>query len=316
MDKSMKKLIYAPAIFNTNGSLSDRINNLFLEFEKTLGFKTIYSDLMTEEAREASLILVYAGYHGHRLLRGSLRIPKRTKIIYLLTGPHSFNLNLINQVIERGDLNLITYEDFFLKRFPHLKNKVEFFPLYFAPYERYAKLKWKRNPIMMCLLTGHTNPRLYPLRYWLRSELSKSRILQKYIVFARHPRWGGMTAKTSSFEVGPFLNEDYAKILNEYYCSIATDSIYRYGLAKYYEIPAAGCLLLATQSPDIDKVGFKPWKHYIRINKSNVIRVIKRILSYPENFDFIRQGGRDFVMENHSARNRVAELEELMERIQ
>lgn len=310
----MKKLIYAPKIFTTNHCLSDRVNHFFIGLERKYGFETIYSDSLTDRTAGASLILIYAGYHGHQLLRESVKLIRQIKIIYLLTGPHSFSMNLIAPVIERGDLILITYREFFSKRFPNFMTKVNFFPLYFAPHERYAKLNWNRKPIMKCLLTGHANPDLYPLRDYLLGKLKENSGLGRIMEAMRHPRWG-IKKPLASYEIPSALNEAYALVLNRYYCSIATDSRYQYGLAKYFEIPAAGCLLLGKKTPDIDLAGLIPWKHYVPIDKRNCISQLRFCLADPRAFNFIRKAGRDFVRMNHSVRNRVKEFGQFLERI-
>jgi len=165
----MKKIICAPSIFNTNKKLSDRINHFFIAMQEAYGYKTIYSDHILAEAKTADLLFIYAGYHGHQLLKESVHLTQ-PKITYYLTGPHSFTQDLMRTVAERADLIIVTYLHAFRQRFPQLK-KIKFLPLYFAPHSRYVTLKQRKRPKMKCLLTGHRNPKLYPLRHKIIKSL-------------------------------------------------------------------------------------------------------------------------------------------------
>ena len=312
----MKKLAYVPEIFIKNKYLSDRVRHFFQEIERSCGFKVNYSERITEEAKTAGLLMVYAGAHGQMLLKDAMNI-KGPKKIFLLTGPHALNRVILSRIIDVSSLTLVTYKHYFEKKFPKLASKTVYFPLYFAPHERYARLKVREKPIMKCLLTGHTIPRLYPFRYALKTTIKNNQKYWKYADIMRHPRWA-RRGRLESYEIGPQLNEDYAKTLNRYFCSIATDSKYRYGLAKYYEIPAAGALLIATRTPDINDAGFKPWVHFVPIEKKDsekAMNQVIKIIENPSNYEFIRKQGREFVLENHSVKNRVQRFKELLERI-
>jgi len=114
---------------------------------------------------------------------------------------------------------------------------------------------------------------------------------------------------------GPLLNETYARRLNDFACSIATASIYRYGLAKYFEIPAAGCLLLAERTADAYAAGLRAHRHYIPISQANLAKQILRCASAPELYRETRDEGTAYVRENHSLRNRMTELTEILEEL-
>ena len=309
----MNRKIFSSTIFITNKTLSDRINHLFLALEQRLGFETIYADRLDERAAAADLVLIYAGVHGKELLLDSLKLGKHIKVVYLLTGPHSFaHMGLIEAVVARGSLVLCTEGDYVRRSFPRLKGRLRHFPYYFAPHYRYAPLRLDVVPEMKCLFTGHINPQIYPLRNFIMNQLQASKALQKVVVRARHPRYGLGGTPLQPYEIAPVLNETYALALNSHYCSVATGSKYRYVLAKYFEIPAAGALLLGERTPDSDAVGLKPGVHYVPIDRTNVVAKMNECVRHPERFEEIRVAGCEYVRAHHSVCNRAEQLEEML----
>lgn len=315
-------MIFSSTIFNTNKTLSDRINHFFCALERRFNFETVYTDRLNGRSLDlacrvdsADLVLIYAGVHGHQLLRDSVRLNRRTKVVYLLTGPHSFDRSLLDPVVKRASLVLCTEKAIMLQRFPHHNGRIRHFPYYFAPHERYAELDVDGPRTMQCLFTGHANNKIYPLRSFILKQLEHDRRLQGVMVRARHPRWGRKDGPLKPYEIEPVLNQTYALALNKYFCSVATGSVYRYVLAKYFEIPAAGALLLAERTADSDSVGLVPWKHYVAIDRKNVVAQITECLQRPQQFETIRRAGCDYVRTHHSVRNRVAQLEEMLDEL-
>jgi len=306
----MKKVAYLHPIF-LNNKISDRVRNFFKSLKRSLGFDVIYSAHLTTEAKTADIVFIYAGVHGKELLSESLSL-KSPKIIYLLTGAHSFKEQMMKPIAERASLLLVTYYHQFSLRFPKHKKKFVFFPLYFAPHSRYAKLKLQEKPILKCLLTGHKSPKLYPIRRRLIDTIAKKPRYQKMISVMRHPRWHDPSS-LKNWEIEACINKSYAETLNKYFCSIATDSIYHYGLAKYFEIPAAGTLLLGVKTQDIDKAGFVAWEHYVPISKTNIFTQVEAVLNEPGCFGKIRKDGCSYVRANHSVRNRIRQLRGMIE---
>jgi len=305
----MKKIAYLHPIF-LNNKISDRVRNFFRSVKRTLGFNVIYSTHLTDDAKNADILLIYAAVHGKELLMESVNL-KSPKIIYLLTGPHSFKEQIMKPVAERANLMLVTYINHFSSKFPKYKEKFIFFPLYFAPHSRYAKLKLQEKPMMRCLITGHRNPRIYPLRNWIAREITRKEYKDIFRVM-RHPRWHD-PSPMKKWEINACINKSYAETLNKYFCSIATDLIYHYGVAKYFEIPAAGTLLLGIKTQDIDKAGFVAWEHYVPISKANIFTQVEAVLNEPGCFEKIRKDGCLYVRTNHSVRNRVRQLRTMIE---
>ena len=108
------------------------------------------------------------------------------------------------------------------------------------------------------------------------------------------------------------IRADYAQEINKHFCAIATASVYKYGVAKYFEIPAAGALLLAETTLDITRAGFAPWHHYVPIQGGNVMGAIEYVLSSDkEDLDRIRKNGRTLVRNSHGMLKRIKEFKKL-----
>ncbi len=86
-------------------------------------------------------------------------------------------------------------------------------------------------------------------------------------------------------------------------------------LAKYFEISAAGALLLAEQTIDSDSVGLVPGVHYVPVHEGNVVAQVKECIREPEKFEDIRLAGALYVRSHHSVRNRVEQLKEMIDEL-
>jgi len=307
----MKTIAIVPRIFYTNRKLSDRVLHFFTEAERRLGAEVHFADLLPSEARSAAVAIVYAGAHGKNTLAQATRLPRRVRLVVILTGPHNYKATDLQPVFDRANAVLCTYGAYMKTNFPEYAGKWRFFPLYFAPHDRYAQLPLRDGQERKCLFVGHVNPHLYPLRAELMRLLATPGRLADVVVRGIHPRWGD-PVKVPQAE-GPLLNESYARRLNDFACSIATASVYRYGLAKYFEIPAAGCLLLAERTADAYAAGLRAHRHYIPISQTNLAKQILRCASAPELYRETRDEGTAYVRENHSLRNRMTELTEILE---
>lgn len=308
----MKRIAVVPKIFRYNRTLSDRVAQFFALVGHSLRFEVIYADHLPAQASKAAVVLIYAGAHGRNTLRQSTMLAKGIKVAYLLTGPHNFTAGTLAPILERANLALCTYGEYMRQHFPQFNGRWHFFPLYFAPRTRYTALPIRKSPIEKALFTGHTNKTLYPIRAHILKQLATEE--DHPVDRLLHPRWE-RRKPIAHYELEPAVNEAYARLLNKYRCSLATASIYRYGLAKYFEIPAAGTLLLAERTRDALQAGLHAGKHYVPISAKNALAQVKKCCREPEFFDHIRQQATDYVRTNHSADNRVARLKELLDEL-
>jgi hypothetical protein len=107
----------------------------------------------------------------------------------------------------------------------------------------------------------------------------------------------------------------YTQRLNDYFCCLALPGINNIPVAKYFEIPAAGSLMLAVRTKELDICGFEPDVHYVPVNKKNVFDQVERVLSNPQDYMQMKMEGMKFVRENHSEFNRLSVFDKAFERL-
>lgn len=297
----MKKIIVLPLVLRyMKPKLADHFFEFFDQLAAWYDFDVQFRGSMVG-LFDADVIFLYAGYHGKRLFSQAAHLPKSTRLILYMAGPHNYSGGAYKPTIERADFIISGSKELFLNTWPETEEKFEYLPNYFAPHERYLKLSFNTIPVMKCLLTGHTGAKVYPLRARLKAMAASS---NNGLVVMKHPRWS-RSRTLQSFEIAPRLNKYYALALNEYFCSIATGSCYNYALAKYFEIPAAGSLMLAVPVQDSLDAGLTSWEHFVPINKKNALGQIKDCLENPDKYEAIRWSGMVNARLNHSVKNRV-----------
>jgi hypothetical protein len=298
--------------------LSDQFFILAERITEQYGFELIFASDLLPIAEEAETVFIFAGAHGKNLLAQAAHLPEKTKVIFYLGGMHSFQ-NLkekLSPAMDRADYIFSGCKEWFIRLWPEHAEKFQFLPNFFAPHKRYSGLRMKKKPQMKCLLTGHTGQGTYPFRHFIRNVVRDVPRWHHTVSVMRHPRWQGKdTNGLEPWELEPELNDSYARTINNYFCTIATASRFKYALAKVAEIPAAGSLLLAESVPDMDAMGFQSWVTYVPITKQTVFENIADVLEDPEQFRNIRKNGREFARKCHSVENRVGQFGRILERI-
>ncbi len=260
----------------------------------TFGFELRYADEVNVDSNTDVVIMFGMPYHNRpKIVPGFFDLNKNIKLIMCPGDLQSYDNKLCFEnrirVFERCDLIIIHAYEYFKKEFPQFLSRSEFMSNYFSPHDRYIQLSFNDNPKMKCLLTGALNKRIYPLRNFVK--------------------------KKPNVEYKKAVGNDYAKLLNSYYCCIASTSIFKYALTKHFEIPASGSLLLTNEAEDLKRGGFISGKHYIAVTKKNVIKTIAHCLKNPKEYNHIRKRGMEFVHRNHSVINRIERLKTLIEEI-
>ena len=155
------------------------------------------------------------------------------------------------------------------------------------------------NPIMKVLLSGSMNGN-YPMRRYLKNLNNPNVDILKH---------------TSNI-----YGDDYIKYLSNYICAFTCCAcVYTpYIINKFFEIPAAGCLLLAYDEyvkNELKELGFIDNVNYISCNQKNVNDKIEYICN-SDNYEIInkiRINGFYFVKNNHTIENRYKLLEKITE---
>jgi hypothetical protein len=150
-------------------------------------------------------------------------------------------------------------------------------------------------------LSGAINS-VYPLRQRMK-ELCDNDAYP--IIHHEHPGYHCRYNYESDANIGA----QYARKINKYRIGFTDCSIYSYIVAKYFEIPSTGALLLAddTISEPFRELGFIENIHYVPVSMNNLEEKIQYVLHekhHPE-LDEIRKRGQALVWEKHTTSHRA-----------
>jgi hypothetical protein len=159
-----------------------------------------------------------------------------------------------------------------------------------------------------CIFLSGAMNEAYPLRQQmlhLRSELPHS------IAYHRHPGY----YCGYDYEADADIGRGYARKLNSYRTGFTDSLTYKYVVAKYFEIPATGALLLADDavSGPLRELGFIENEHYLPVSKENLEERVQYVLDprNHERLDKIRERGQALVWERHKTSDRARQMNEV-----
>ena len=296
---------------------SRRYSTLFEEVAKKKNFKLLKTLYFRKEEQEGDICIVFCGLQ-HSYIYGnarSLDMPEKIKIIFYPTDLQHIDEPTIpeyramyERMLSRAVKIICPYKEAFIEWWgskPEYMKKFEWFPHSFgyrSIWEKYSsKNRFKNNK---CLNPGYAG-----LDYLMRRELLKYPELSDSI-YHDEKYVGNIIVNRR-----PMFGEDYVKKLNSYVCCFTCPSRFNYPLAKYFEIPAAGSLLVAKKCKDIEELGFIPNVHYIEVQEDNHIDVIRAILKGENKYDDIVEEGRKLVLENFGIEKRIKQLERIIDEV-
>jgi hypothetical protein len=156
-------------------------------------------------------------------------------------------------------------------------------------------------------LSGAVNS-AYPLRQmlWALTGPEGDRVVRQ-----PHPGYHCGYDHRRAAAVGP----GYARILNRYRTSFTDGTIYLYTVAKVFEIPATGALLLvdsALRAP-MQRLGFVDGEHYLSASAEDLVERIRYVLdeSNHPRLDAIRRNGQALVWDRHKTSDRARLIDEV-----
>jgi FkbM family methyltransferase len=151
-----------------------------------------------------------------------------------------------------------------------------------------------RGQLKICC-SGGAKSEAYAVRNWCRGfdfveSCTNSGVENKVMTDAEYVEW--LAQKDASIAAG-------------------SDSLkYRLTVPKYFEIAAAGSLLFAQYTDDLERLGFRDMENCIVFDRSSFEKLAKEYLAHPEDYLKIRQAGRELIRSRHTLSNRIQFLEE------
>lgn len=295
-----------PGFYNC---FTDHHKILFEMIAKEFDFTFEVSNSFGVLPKDLDILIFYTIPRTINALGDIGNIPDKTKVIqYCEDLDNAGVLAFYRKSFKRANRIIGPFASAFRQIFPQYVDKFIHFKRFFASDERYTALPYNTKPIMKCLLTGAARDVHYPLRMVIKNALKTDKQLRSLMdvnwhsVYPKHPG-----------ETAPVYGDAYAKRLNSYFCSVTSSSKNNYAVAKYFEIPAAGSLLIANQIPDSDEAGIIPNEHYIPITADTVVTRIKEVLSNPAKYEHIRRQSMEFTRANYSVNNRFEQLKTIIQ---
>ncbi len=309
MLNKVKGAIIIPAFYKGSFLSVGRYLSLLELFKKDFMWDIIFTDDFTDESYDIIIILKSPNKGNINLMSSVKKLANNTKVILYLSDLHSNKETAIGQptkagltrentefytsileMCDRADLILCPYKKAFTYKFPNHLDKFIFFPHFVDDEHIFPKAETQRN--LMCLLSGATCPRVYPLRTKIEHYIyNKGPELFRRL---QHP--GYFKTPTDKDIVG----QKYIDCLGSFFCAITSSSVFNYTIAKYYEIPAAGTLLIANDSGDLEELGFVDGKNYIKVNIDNVLDKTYDILYNVDNYCNVSKAGQELVLDNYT----------------
>jgi hypothetical protein len=203
----------------------------------------------------------------------------------------------INKYFARCDIILCPYESAFRNWYPKHAHKLQVFP-HFFPHSDVAAVPYNPKPSASCLLTGATYRDWYPLRAHASGNPD--------VTLIPHPGYAKLN-RAALYSTAYYIE------LGKHFAGITCSSVLNYTVAKYFEIPASGSLLLATYNSDMDPLGFVDGKNYIRVSIETYGRTIRDVLKNPERYESIRRAGFELSRNNHSDVNRLELIRDILQ---
>lgn len=309
----MSKVIIATKETIAPTAITDRWKLLFETLKERFGF-LFYSmeeiELLTDLkifkfANDVDTVLLCVSpkqINSNQLLN-IIRQNKGVRLITYVIDLHAQGDRFAN-LLEGSDVILSIDDERFRREYPQFVKKFVFFPLFFAPHDRYTKFSLNEKPVMKCLLSG-ASTHAYPLRIQL-NQIAKRREYSKLFDALPYPGTHG------ALYPGVMTRDAFAEQLHSYFC-VATSTVHQCVISKMFEIPAVGSLLLTNRVKDMDTLGFDPSKHYVPITSENALERISQCLAHPKDYEKIRQEGMDFVHASHSINNRMELFGQVLE---
>jgi hypothetical protein len=171
---------------------------------------------------------------------------------------------------------------------PHLGSEAEDRMVWFPPVPKKPKVinrPLKDRPYnVTCqghMWSGRDGFRPYEFRRWAAQQ-KKVMYVPHFVEDKRMP-----------------IRESYIAGLTWFRAAIAACEYYP--VAKYFEIPLAGCVLFAQRCEDFERLGFRHGENCVVVNKTNLNKVVDHFLANYEDYQRIADAGKKHVEENWTA---------------
>ena len=250
------------------------------------------------------VVLIWESYAGAVRHMRSLR-DSGARLYVMTDDLHWTERDGMREALQLADGILTPYAPVFGSFFPDVDAaKVKWVPHAAGPD---FLLPVNDSPAPVVFVSGAINDH-YPLRIAMR-DLARRR--PELARVHAHPGYYINYKYESDGRVGRGYAEKIAACLAAF-----TDGLkHRYIVAKHFEIPAAGALLIADRAcaPQLAMLGFVDGEHYLSASADDLEQVVERALDARnrKEIDAIRKRGHALVHARHTTAHRAGEIDAL-----
>jgi hypothetical protein len=203
--------------------------------------------------------------------------------------------------LSQCDVILSSYSYLFDQFYPELRGRKN---AMWAPHAASPDfvLPFNPQPEDAVLLSGCVNS-FYPLR--MQMKTLHEREGGPRIAWHRHPGYG----ERFDYENDARVGSGYARLIHRYRAGFTDGTFFGYTVAKHFEIPATGALLIADGgiSEPLRNLGFIEDIHYISVSAENLEEKLRCVLNEKKRAetDEIRRRGQQLVLGSHRTADRA-----------
>lgn len=250
----------------------------------------------------AKVVLFWESYPA--VVRHARSLKEAGARVYVMTDDlHKREREGMREALQLADGILSTYAPVFGDFFPEVDAaKVRWIPHAASPD---FLLPIDETPAPVVFVSGAVSEH-YPMRMRMRELARRRPELARVHV---HPGYYGRYDYAGDDRVG----RGYAEKIGACLAAFTDGLRYRYIVAKHFEIPATGALLIADRAcaPQLAMLGFVDGEHYVSASADDLEHVVERALE-PQNrdeIDAIRRRGHALVHARHTTACRAREID-------
>ena len=269
---------------------------------------SLESILRSRFAELPEVILCWEGYYFINARRREIASLGCARYIFCddLHGGDEHSEEEMTEAFSMFNTILSTYGYVFDRFFPALAKtkKVVWIPHSASPD---FLLAFNEHPVNAIFLSGVIDDH-YPLRKRMRALCEKG---SYPIRFHQHPGY----RCDFDHETNTSIGRGYAEKINTYRVAFTDSSRYRYCVAKYFEIPATGALLLADRAvgEPLTTIGFIEGVNYVGVSDEDLEEKMEYALdeNNHEELDEVRRRGQELVWRRHKTGDRARLIDEV-----
>jgi hypothetical protein len=148
--------------------------------------------------------------------------------------------------------------------------------------------------------------------YPLRQQMMNLSTQKSYSIKTHHHPGYNVRYHYSS---NPNVGRGYAEKINKYRVGFTDCLTFKYVVAKYFEIPATGALLLAEGAvkEPLSELGFVENIHYVPVSQENLEERVKYVLDEKnrDELDDVRRRAQQLVWERHTTSHRAKLIDDV-----